>query len=36
MAYIEFNHISKEYTTGENTIKALDDASFFVEKGLTF
>ena len=33
MAYIEFNHISKEYSTGENTIKALDDASFFVEKG---
>lgn len=33
MAYIEFNHISKEYTTGENTIKALDDASFVVEKG---
>ena len=33
MAYIEFNHISKEYTTGENTIKALDDASFIVEKG---
>lgn len=33
MAYIEFNHVSKEYTTGETTIKALDDASFFVEKG---
>ena len=33
MAYIEFNHISKEYKTGETTIKALDDASFFVEKG---
>ena len=33
MAYIEFNHISKEYITGETTIKALDDASFFVEKG---
>ena len=33
MAYIEFNHITKEYITGETTIKALDDASFFVEKG---
>ena len=33
MAYIEFNHISKEYITGETKIKALDDASFFVEKG---
>ena len=33
MAYIEFNHVSKEYITGETTIKALDDASFFVEKG---
>ena len=33
MAFIEFNHISKEYTTGENTIRALDDASFLVEKG---
>lgn len=33
MAYIEFNHITKEYRTGEMTIKALDDASFEVEKG---
>ena len=33
MAYIEFNNISKEYTTGENVIKALDEASFVVEKG---
>lgn len=33
MSYIEFNHITKEYKTGETTIKALDDASFFVEKG---
>lgn len=33
MAYIEFNHISKEYLTGETSIKALDDASFSVEKG---
>jgi len=33
MAYIEFNDISKEYVTGENTIKALDNASFIVEKG---
>lgn len=33
MAYIEFNQISKEYITGETTIKALDEASFIVEKG---
>ena len=33
MAYIEFNHIIKEYAAGENTIRALNDASFLVEKG---
>lgn len=33
MSYIEFNHITKEYKTGETSIKALDDASFCVEKG---
>ena len=33
MAYIEFIQISKEYITGETTIKALDEASFIVEKG---
>jgi putative ABC transport system ATP-binding protein len=33
MSYIEFNHIIKEYKTGETFIRALDDASFFVEKG---
>lgn len=33
MAYIEFNHITKEYKSGENGIKALDDANFQVEKG---
>lgn len=33
MSYIEFNHITKEYKTGETSIKALDDASFYVEKG---
>ena len=33
MAFIEFNQISKEYITGETTIKALDEASFVVEKG---
>ena len=33
MSYIEFNHITKEYKTGEMSIKALDDASFYVEKG---
>ena len=33
MAYIEFNHIIKEYNAGETIIRALDDASFVVEKG---
>ena len=33
MSDIEFNHITKEYKTGEMSIKALDDASFYVEKG---
>ena len=33
MPYIEFNNITKEYRTGEVSIKALDDASFYVEKG---
>lgn len=33
MAYIEFNNITKEYITGENSIKALDEASFIVKKG---
>ena len=32
MSYIEFNHIVKEYTSGETKIRALDDASFTVEK----
>jgi putative ABC transport system ATP-binding protein len=33
MAYIEFNEISKEYITGETKVKALDCATFSVEKG---
>jgi len=33
MAYIEFNHVMKEYKTGETSILALDDANFSVEKG---
>lgn len=33
MAYIEFNHIVKEYAAGETMIRALNDASFIVEKG---
>ena len=33
MAYIEFNNIVKEYIAGETKIRALDDASFTVEKG---
>lgn len=33
MSYIEFNHVKKEYITGETSIFALNDASFSVEKG---
>lgn len=33
MAYIEFNHVVKEYKTEGTAIRALDDASFFVEEG---
>ena len=33
MPDIELNHIVKEYGSGEASIKALDDASFYVEKG---
>ncbi|MGF7144155.1 putative ABC transport system ATP-binding protein [Anaerotaenia torta] len=33
MSYIEFNHVIKEYHTGGAAIRALDDASFNVEKG---
>ncbi len=33
MSYIEFNKVSMEYKTGETSIKALDQASFQVEKG---
>ncbi len=33
MAYIEFNHVVKAYNTGAAAIRALDDASFTVERG---
>lgn len=33
MAYIEFNHVTKEYGSGEAVIRALDDATFHVEQG---
>lgn len=33
MSYIEFSNVTKEYRTGETSIKALDAASFSVEKG---
>nr|WP_313132358.1 ABC transporter ATP-binding protein [Anaerocolumna sp.] len=33
MAFIEFNHIVKEYASDGVAIRALDDASFSVEKG---
>ena len=33
MAYIEFDSVYKEYITGEVKVKALDNASFSVDKG---
>lgn len=33
MAYINFKNITKEYIVGEKPIRAVDDASFTVEKG---
>ncbi len=33
MAYIEFNHVIKQYTSEGAAIRALDDASFLVNKG---
>ncbi len=33
MSFIEFNNISKEYRTDGVVVRALDDASFAVEKG---
>ena len=33
MAYIEFKNVCKIYHVGEVSTKALDDASFTVEKG---
>ncbi|MCL1912457.1 MAG: ABC transporter ATP-binding protein [Eubacteriaceae bacterium] len=33
MAYIEFDNVVKEYSTGELAIRALDGASFSIEKG---
>ena len=33
MAYIEFQNVLKEYTTGGVSIQALKNASFYVEKG---
>lgn len=33
MSFLEFNQVTKEYGSGELTIKALDNAQFSVEKG---
>ena len=33
MSYIEFKNVVKEYTVGENKIRALDGANFKIEKG---
>lgn len=33
MAFIEFDRISKEYQVGENTIRAVNETDFVVEKG---
>jgi len=33
MAYIEFDHVVKEYPSGSSVIRALDEASFTAEQG---
>ncbi|MFT8649244.1 MAG: ABC transporter ATP-binding protein [Bifidobacterium psychraerophilum] len=33
MSYIQFDHVVKEYPSGEESIRALDDASFTADKG---
>ena len=33
MSYIEINNVCKEYKSGDNTIKALDNISFSIDKG---
>ena len=33
MAYIEFKNVVKEYTMGDNKIRALDNANFEINKG---
>ena len=33
MAYIEFDHVVKEYPSGRTTIRALDEASFTADRG---
>lgn len=33
MAYIEFDHVVKEYPSGSTAVRALDDACFTVEQG---
>ncbi|KAB8294336.1 ABC transporter ATP-binding protein [Bifidobacterium avesanii] len=33
MAYIEFDHVVKEYAAGASAIRALDDASFTADRG---
>ena len=34
MAYIEFKNVVKEYTMGDNKIRALDNANFEINKGV--
>ena len=33
MAYIEFDHVVKEYPSGSSVIRALDEASFTADQG---
>ena len=33
MSFIEFHNVSKEYTMGEQTIRAVDGVSFHIERG---
>ena len=33
MSIIEFKHVSREFQSGSDVVRALDDASFEIEKG---
>lgn len=33
MSFIKFNHVTREYKSGDSVIKALDDVSLEIESG---